>query len=194
MLCCNICAIPACRQAVQGALRMRSTTPCNSSRQHHRTSWHPALIHTHAHRRLSQNQAQQEAATRPSAAAQDEQRASAEPHNAHVRPAQTAGAATCTLCQHPHKHAHRLPSASAEPDDASSVRVDVDVKEARSRGQARHGHHVAHQGVQEASTHRRTHVTDRQREPARRACAQDRTGSSRQERYTGRRKGLNGCS
>lgn len=144
----------------------------------------PALTHTHAHRCLAKNQAQQEAAVRPSAA-RGEQCSSAEPHDAHAKPAQTAGAASCTLRQQPHTPS--LPGASAEPHDASSLRVDVNVKEARPRGQARHGHHVANQGVQEASTHRCTHVTDRQRETARRAC----TGqAAANRRYTARREGV----
>ncbi len=52
--------------------------------------------------------------------------------------------------------------------------VQVDLVEAGPRGQAGHGHHVAHQRVQEAGAHGGAHVADGQDEAGGGACG--RTG------------------
>lgn len=61
-------------------------------------------------------------------------------------------------------------SSLAQAQDAASLWFDVNVVEAGPSGQARHGHHVAHQGVQEACTNRCPDVPDGQREATGSTC------------------------
>lgn len=53
-----------------------------------------------------------------------------------------------------------LAHSSAQAHNAPGLWLYVNIVEARPRWQARHRHHVANQGVQEASAHRGTHIPD----------------------------------
>lgn len=60
---------------------------------------------------------------------------------------------------------------SREAHDLARGHVNVDVVEAGARGQARHGHHAAHEWEHKAGAHGRAHVPDGQHKVGGRACA-----------------------